>query len=265
MFLRGFCFLALHLLVANGVTVVSPSLHLTVVAGRTFTVEWTNSGDNTEYNIDLFRAGAVGGARCGTFVTTLCDEGGLCADSSGDYDVVIPAPLHDMPRSGYVIGVRGEKDAAYGCSDEFRIVTQEEVPATNEYSLDVTAPVDGDVAIAGQEYTVQWKYLNAVGSATDRFDIDLFRATGKSGQCGTYAEALCDKSTIGCRDSDGEYFVHIPHDVAPGHYRIRVGRFEDESIFDCSGVFTVVDDQYENDMSFSMEFSFSTHYSFDLS
>lgn len=260
MFFNGIILLALHFLNVQALEVVSPAKGETVVAGRTFAVEWINSGGNTEYAIDLFRASPDSHAQCGTFVTMLCGHGDRCMDSSGDYDVIFPESLQQSPSSGYVVGVKGTLDATYGCSDEFSIFTEEQVPRTNEYSLNITAPVDGDVAFVGHEYTVQWDYLNGVGSSADRFDIDLYRATGKSGQCGTYAEALCEKSMIGCRDSDGAYLIQIPPDATPDRYRIRVGRFEDESIYDCSGVFAIVDDdefEEQYSMSYSMEFSLS--------
>ena len=159
----------------------------------------------------------------------LCPHDAKCVDGSGDYDVTIPEPFGNLSADGYVVGVKGVYDVEYGCSSEFRLVTEEEIPETNEYSLSITAPVDGDVAIAGHEYTVQWDYLNGVGSSSDRFDIDLYSARGKT-QCGSYAEALCHKSLIGCRDSEGDYLITIPHDATPGDYRIRVGRFEDEAL-----------------------------------
>lgn len=259
MFSRAIALIALYLLHVSGTTIVSPEKNATVVAGRTFTVEWDDTGNNTKYAIDLFHGRSDFGTSCGTFVTMMCKQDEGCVDRSGDYDVVIPAPLQYLPQSGYVIGVKGSNDDVYACSDEFRIITEEEVSVTSEYSLNVTAPLDGDIAVAGHEYTLQWKYLNGVGSAADRFDIDLYSATGRSGQCGTYTEALCDKSMIGCRDRDGEYLFTIPHDVALGEYRIRVGRFEDESIFDCSGVFHIVADETEGP-SYSIEFSSSFSY-----
>lgn len=86
-----------------------------------------------------------------------------------------------------------------------------------------------------------WEYLNGVGSSADRFDIDLYKVNGTSGQCGAYVTPLCERSEIGCRDSDGNCSVAIPHNVMKGdHHRIHVGRFEDESILDCSGIISIV-------------------------
>lgn len=38
----------------------------------------------------------------------------------------------------------------------------------------------------------------------------------------------------------GDYDVRIPVGTSPGDYRLRVGRFEDDSLYDCSGTFSVV-------------------------
>jgi len=38
----------------------------------------------------------------------------------------------------------------------------------------------------------------------------------------------------------GDYNVEIPDDTPPGDYSIRVGRFEDKSLFGCSGNFRIV-------------------------
>lgn len=39
--------------------------------------------------------------------------------------------------------------------------------------------------------------------------------------------------------SVGDYDVEIPEDTMSGEYSIRVGRFEDKSLFGCSGTFMV--------------------------
>lgn len=46
----------------------------------------------------------------------------------------------------------------------------------------------------------QFEYDNGVGSAVDRFAIDLYEAEG-TGECGTYVTSICDKESIGCKDS----------------------------------------------------------------
>ena len=45
----------------------------------------------------------------------------------------------------------------------------------------------------------------------------------------------------------GDYDVKIPRGTPPGLYSIRVGRFEDDSLYACSGVFTIVRDSSKFD------------------
>lgn len=236
--------------------VTSPEKNTTVVAGRTFTVEWDPSGGNSRrFVIDLYneQSYSVGESEmsCGEWVTALCPYGeNGCPDSTGDYDIVFPEPMTVYAkRSRYRIGVLGIEDGSFGCSEEFTLLAEGEVAKhSDEYFLNVTAPVDGDEVVAGHMYDVEFTYENGVGSTTDRFDIDLF-TIDENGGCGTYVTALCDKWIVGCKDSDGSHRVTIPLDTDFGFYRIRVATFEDPSIFDCSGVFEVV-----------KEYSFSHNY-----
>lgn len=46
----------------------------------------------------------------------------------------------------------------------------------------------------------QFDYDNGLGSSVDRFSIDLYSASG-TGDCGTFMYTLCDKPSIGCKDS----------------------------------------------------------------
>jgi len=39
----------------------------------------------------------------------------------------------------------------------------------------------------------------------------------------------------------GDYDGKIPDDTPSGEYSIRVGRFEDSDLFDCSGTFRIVE------------------------
>lgn len=48
----------------------------------------------------------------------------------------------------------------------------------------------------------------------------------------------------------GDYDVVIPSDTAAGEYKIRVGRFEDDDLFGCSGTFEIVSED-DDDMSMS--------------
>ena len=53
---------------------------------------------------------------------------------------------------------------------------------------------------------MQFNYDNGVGSRVDRFKIDLYLSEG-TGDCGTWVTNLCDKASIGCKDSSEH---HIP-------------------------------------------------------
>lgn len=46
----------------------------------------------------------------------------------------------------------------------------------------------------------QFDYGDGFGGTSGRFAIDLYSADG-SGDCGTFMYNLCDKPTIGCKDS----------------------------------------------------------------
>ena len=62
---------------------------------------------------------------------------------------------------------------------------------------------------------LQFDYNNGVGSKVDRFSIDLYRADGGSGDCGTYVTSICDKESIGCKDSSEllelEFILYLRH------------------------------------------------------
>lgn len=142
---------------------------------------------------------------CGDWVTALCPYGATgCPDSEGDYDIVLPEPLTGTSGSGYKVRVQLASDeSTAACSEEFYLMASEEAPLPGDPDgpyLIVTKPEDGDIASAGFEYTVEFDYDNGVGSSVDRFKIDLYREGG-SGDCGTWVENICDKPSIGCKDS----------------------------------------------------------------
>lgn len=96
---------------------------------------------------------------CGDWVTALCPYGESgCPDNEGDYDVVMPEPMSGTSGSGYkvrVVDVSNEGDS--DCSDGFYLLASSEAPTVGEsgYSLTVTSPAEGDMAEAGEEYTVE--------------------------------------------------------------------------------------------------------------
>lgn len=247
--------------VASSLEVISPSQGLTVVSERSYTVEWTGTGSNSRFTIDLFFCGDMCSQdECGEWVTALCPYGeDGCPDNEGDYDVFMPQPMADTSGSGYKVRVENVADETeYDCSDEFMLMASEEVDEPGMPggpTLEVTSPSTGDVAIAGDEYTVEFDFDNGYGSPVGRFAIDLFMAGG-NGDCGTFFSTICDKPSIGCRDTMGDYDVTIPENAPDGDYRIRVGDFSDDEVFGCSDMFEVVggQDPIEGSMSFDFDF-----------
>lgn len=97
---------------------------------------------------------------CGEWVTALCPYGESgCPDNEGDYDIVMPEPLMGTSGSGYKVRVADVDDeSSADCSDEFYLLASDEAPAAGEADgpyLTVTAPAEGDMAYAGEEYTVE--------------------------------------------------------------------------------------------------------------
>ncbi|CAN0190946.1 unnamed protein product [Pylaiella littoralis] len=240
---------------ASAIEVVTPMLGDMVVAQTTLTVEWDGTGNDNRFQIDLYYCGSMCMEdSCGDWVTALCpygDDG--CPDNEGDYDVVMPEPMNDAPGYGYKIGVAyAHDDSDSDCSDEFYLLPSEDAPdpaeATGPHIM-VTSPASGDSAMAGEEYTVEFVYDDGFGSQVGRFAIDLYSSTG-TGECGTYMYTICDKPTIGCRDTSGDYDVIIPEGTPSGMYSIRVGVFEEPEVFDCSDDFEVVGDTADGSMSY---------------
>lgn len=246
---------------AEAIEVVSPSKGEMIQGSSTYTVEWTGTGANERFEIDLYYCGSTcTEGDCGDWVTALCPYGDVgCPDSEGDYDVEMPEPMEGKSGSGYKIRVQDINDESESdCSDEFELLESEEADEMigDGAYLVVTSPEEGDLALAGGEYTVEFDYDNGLGSSSSRFSIDLYRASG-SGDCGTYVTSICDKPSIGCKDSKGDYDVVIPSDTASGFYSIRVGNFFDD-VFGCSGIFEVYND--DSPMTDSVDGSFSFYY-----
>eukprot|EP00752_Nemacystus_decipiens_P003640 g3354.t2 len=191
---------------------------------------------------------------CGEWVTALCPyalDG--CPDSQGDYDVIMPEP--EMGTSGMMYTVRVanvDDESDSDCSEGFSLLTSADLPVVGDdgYFLDVTTPSAGDLAMAGSEYTIEWDYMNGRGSSLDRFSILLYPANCEGGMVAN----LCDKPTIGCKDSSGDYDVEIPEDTPSGMYSIRVSPFADDELFGCSEPFEVEGGEEDDDMSMSMHF-----------
>lgn len=54
----------------------------------------------------------------------------------------------------------------------------------------------------------------------------------------------------------GDYDVVIPDDTPSGEYYIRVGRFEDDALYGCSGLFEVEGDDEDDEDDMSMSYMF---------
>lgn len=96
-------------------------------------------------------------------MTALCPYGETgCPDNEGDYDVVMPEPMMGTgsgKQGRYKVRVADVDDESLAdCSDPFYLLPSDEAPQAGDAdgpSLQVTSPKDGDMAIAGEEYTVE--------------------------------------------------------------------------------------------------------------
>lgn len=100
-------------------------------------------------------------------VTALCPYGETgCPDNEGDYDIVMPEPMDGMSMSGYKVHVMDVDDEeGADCSDAFFLMASDEAvttPDMDSYYLTVTSPSTGDMAEAGEEYTVEVRNLKRV-------------------------------------------------------------------------------------------------------
>lgn len=93
-------------------------------------------------------------------MTALCPYGESgCPDNEGDYDIVMPEPMEGTSGSGYKVRVMDISDESnMDCSDDFTLLASEEAPSVGDPDgphLYVTSPEEGDLAFAGEEYTVE--------------------------------------------------------------------------------------------------------------
>ncbi|CAM9225329.1 unnamed protein product [Ascophyllum nodosum] len=249
---------------AGALEVVTPHDGNVYVAKSLYSIEWEGTGES-RFEIDLYYCGSsCSEGDCGEWVATLCPYGDFgCPDSAGDYDVVMPEPMTDTSNTGYKVRVSDINDEeSVDCSEPFTLLPSEETPIAGEAdgrALVVTSPIDGDMAEACMEYTVEWDYDDGFGSAAGRFNIDLYEADG-SGECGTFYGTVCDKEEIGCKDTQGDYDIVIPCNVNTGEYKIRIGVFDDDSTFDCSDTFIILGSSAisseDEDLSMSFRFMF---------
>lgn len=244
--------------VSSALEITVPSEETTFIADRLYTVKWDGTGDG-RFEIDLYYCGSLCfEGDCGEWVSSLCPYGEIgCPDTAGDYDVTMPEPMAGTEGFGYKIRVMDvEDEESVDCSDAFTLLASEEPEVEGGVDgIVVTSPMEGDMAAACIEYTVEWDYDDGFGSKVGRFAIDLYEADG-SGDCGTYYANICDKESIGCKDTQGDYDIAIPCGTDYGEYKIRVGVFGDDSTFGCSGAFTVFSED-GTEMTESTELSMS--------
>lgn len=238
---------------SEALTVIAPSEGMTVVADRPYIVDWTGADADSIYEIDLHYCGSYSycfddDEDCGFYIADLSGEGkDACATSADGCDVVMPEPLGGVSGDGYRVRISEVGTENARCSSEFYLVASEDAPGPGEMggpTVVVVEPNSNSVAVAGDAYTIEFDYDNGFGDRTGRFVFDLYKAEGYmeagGGDCGTWSDALCDKPTTGCRDTQGDYNVVVPSTTSAGMYKIRVGLFGDDSVFACSDSFEVM-------------------------
>lgn len=93
-------------------------------------------------------------------MTALCPYGDAgCPDNEGDYDIVFPEPMSGTSGAGYKVRVaQMDDETKVDCSDGFYLIASDGTPTegpVGEAHIVVTSPAEGDLAIAGDEYTVE--------------------------------------------------------------------------------------------------------------
>ena len=82
-----------------------------------------------------------------------------CATADFSHEVMMPMPVRGRTSWGYKIRVTdGRSSPNSGCSDEFTLVPHLDMLSKKELEepfLLVTSPVEGDLAVAGEDYTVE--------------------------------------------------------------------------------------------------------------
>ncbi|CAM9852569.1 unnamed protein product, partial [Laminaria digitata] len=139
---------------------------------RPYKVEWESTeagrGGNSEVDIDLYYCGdSCQENECGEWVANLCvtDPEG-CATADYGHEIMMPMPVSGRSSWGYKIRVTdGRSSPISGCSDEFSLVPhadllselflKEVLGEEAEAFLVVTSPVEGDLAVAGEDYTIE--------------------------------------------------------------------------------------------------------------
>lgn len=237
--------------------VTQPSLGMSVVANSLYPIEWSGVSDDARFEIDLTYCGSYSycfddEGDCGFLVENLCTNGdqGCGSDADGAYEALMPEPLDGVSSNGYRVRLAqvGYGSERIRCSEDFYLVSSQDVPLpgnTGGPSMAVVSPTADSIAVAGNEYTIEFDYDNGFGSTVGRFKIDMYAQSEVEdmmmGDCGFWISSVCDKPDIGCKDSTGDYDVVLPQTTSPGFYKIRVGLFGDDAVYACSEAFEIVE------------------------
>ena len=95
-------------------------------------------------------------------MAALCDYagGGCSVDAAGEYDVVLPEPPHvdDDGNGEGQFKISVTMAGATSCSAAFSLVSSTDAPQSGDHGgpfLEVISPMEGDGAVAGEDYTVE--------------------------------------------------------------------------------------------------------------
>lgn len=166
----------------------------TYAAGDALRAQWTydpttsdriTTGDLNAFKVELRTCGSDGSScressgaeqSCGETFASLCiRDDGLCLDSDGTYDVVVPA---DAPAGHYglKVALASNPDVVFACSSAFDVSAA--ATAVGEPSLETVSP---DPLEVGAAFTARWVYDDGSGEAEGSFQIDLYSC--EDGSC----------------------------------------------------------------------------------
>eukprot|EP00752_Nemacystus_decipiens_P006737 g6056.t1 len=233
---------------AEALRVLTPSEGMTVVADRPYLVSWSGASPDDRFEIDLHYCGSYSFCfgepdNCGFWIANVCseDDSECMSQEDRSSQITLPEPVAGHSNNGYRVRIAEVGTDNFRCSEDFYLMASADAPAPGEPggpTMAVVSPNAGDMAVAGEVYTVLFDYDNGFGEQLGRFKIDLYESTG-SGDCGTWVTSICDKPEMGCKDSQGDYDVMIPVNTMAGMYKIRVGLFGDDSVYACSPAFEI--------------------------
>lgn len=180
--------------VVGAITVATPVD--TYVPGDSLVAEWVyepaegggTTGDLNAFTINLQYCGKDGSdcnadsGACGDEYVSLCPkEDGLCMDSDGMYDIVIPEDA-EAGKYGILVALASAPGTIFGCSNSFDVSADPDDTSSataGAPTLEAIAPYYLEV---GEAFTARWLYDNGAGDSEGTFEIDLYSC----------ADAACD-------------------------------------------------------------------------